>query len=42
MTEVTVKLKNEFLSAFTTVKDKHTYRCLYPLTIWQTEEKQVL
>mgnify|MGYP000085726491 CR=1 FL=1 len=32
MTEVTVKLKNEFLSALTTVKDKHTYRCLYPLT----------
>ncbi len=42
MTEVTVKLKNEFLSALTTVKDKHTYRSLYPLTIWQTEEKQVL
>ena len=42
MTEVTVKLKNEFLSALTSVKDKHTYHCLYPLTIWQTEEKQVL
>ena len=33
MTEVTVKLKNEFSSALTTVKDKHTYHCLYPLTI---------
>ncbi|EHG16134.1 hypothetical protein [Prevotella histicola] len=42
MTEVTVKLKNEFSSALTTVKDKHTYRYLYPLTIYQTEENQVL
>jgi len=42
MTEVTVKLKIEFSSALTTVKDKHTYRCLYPLTIYQTEENQVL
>ena len=42
MTEVTVKLKNEFSSALTTVKDKHTYHSLYPLTIYQTEEKQVL
>lgn len=32
MTEVTVKLKNEFSSALTTVKDEHTYHCLYPLT----------
>ena len=42
MTEVTVKLKNEFLSDFITIKDKHTYHSLYPLTIYQTEENQVL
>lgn len=32
MTEVTAKLKIEFFSAFITIKDKHTYHCLYPLT----------
>ena len=32
MTEVTVKLKNEFLFALTTIKDEYTYHCLYPLT----------
>lgn len=42
MTEVTVKLKIKFSSAFITIKDEHTYRCLYPLTIYQTEENQVL
>ena len=33
MTEVTVKLKNEFSSALTTVKDKHTYHSIYPVNI---------
>ncbi len=33
MTEVTVKLKIKFSSAFITIKDEHTYHSIYPLNI---------